>query len=103
MWPCGGSGRFVHDGPWVEQGIVLGQQWPLERIPPRMRELQADEQIVILADAFAMRLAGCVHQLGQGTDGRFVDHELARIGSPFGDDREASPHINLAPPAPKRR
>ncbi len=62
-----------------------------------MRELKADEQVVVLAVGLEMSLAGRAHQSSQRRDVGRIDQKLTGIGPAFGDDRAGLPPDQLGP------
>ncbi len=59
--------------------------------PPRVRQLEANDQVVRAAISLAMRLDQGLAQLREAGPVLFVNDELVRIGAPFGDHGHGLP------------
>ncbi len=67
---------------------MLGQNGPEERVPARVGELEADQEVIALADRFGDGPKGVVRSITSSRRcGRLGDDELAGIGPTLGHDR----------------
>src|SRR5262249_30328662 len=84
--PRRGAGGLVDDRPRIEQRVVLRKDPPGDAVAARVRELEADEEVGIVAPRLAMRGAANLEEVLQSADMALVADELTRVGPPFRDD-----------------
>ena len=78
--------RSVDAHARIENRIVNGNQGLAVAVAARMRQLQADEQIVIVANVLSMCLSADIVHPRKAGQSLVVNEQLARVRSPFVED-----------------
>ena len=93
--------RLVDDGPGIEQRVVLGEDRPLERVPARVGQLQADQQVVVASVRLDVGLRASRGAAARAPGRCASDDELAGIG-PALRERPRRPRPRSAWPRRRR-
>ena len=80
------AGPAIDHGPRVEGAIVLGKGRSGDAVSARMRELEADEQVGVVAPGVAVGRSAGLQQPGEAVEVFGVAEQLPGVGAAFGDD-----------------
>src|SRR5207248_1537278 len=69
------------DGAGIERGTVAGDERAAITVSARVRQLQADDEVIVAAPGVAMGLAALAEQTFEGGSGGVADEQLSRVGA----------------------
>src|SRR5262245_23748538 len=81
------SGGLIDNGTRVEDRVMKGQERPAVTVAARVRQLQADEQIIVRTEGFTVGLTAFAQHPFQVGCRLVVEKQLPRVGPPLVEHR----------------